>query len=223
MNNAKQYLKISYLVALSIMLVTTPSANIFAKKRRKSKSTVHTKRRIGKIIDASIGLGRVTTPSGLYQTDIQGSLNKKNTSPFLVGMIDVNLYKSLSLAPELGIYVPETSRDKNISKLSYYLLAPFKMRFRNFFIHQGVGISYTKTSSKGGTQTLNNGTSTQDFPMPEVSSISSNIILSSGISYKFGKYISIKAQSFVFNIHEKETRIFHHTLSAHYHFAKIFK
>lgn len=181
--------------------------------------------------DVHIGLGNLTQFPGTIQTTLEGETNGFEFSPYLQMGLRFQLIKStpnLTLLTEL-ILAPQETRDPNISKFTFMTLLSAAYAFNDIEIigidykipwidfKLGTGLSVTKISGDGGTQMLNNGASTDSFPLPFVPSFTKNIIITSGIEIAPIKSFSIKSDIHIYNIHESESRATSYIISAHYH------
>ena len=87
----------------------------------------------------------------------------------------------------------------------------------------GTGLSMARVSTDGGTQTLDNGTGTTDFPMPDAAVVSQNMVTTIGIEYYLHQEISVKLEGHYFNLLSENGQSWSHTASLSYHFGNIFE
>ncbi len=173
------------------------------------------------INDVFIGGGSLTQFVGKIQTDESGSTNSFDFLPFIAGGAEFQLYDAFSFLPQLAVSFPKSGRDENINKLTYWLQFPVAYRYETFQLSMGPGILYNRISASGGTESLSNGVGTTDFPLPNGSSISSNLTLNLALGWNFYQDISAKVESWVINLTDSESRSFNYAISGYYHFGEI--
>lgn len=171
--------------------------------------------------DFNMSIGNLCEYVGKIQTDDSGSMNVCSFNPYLASAIDYSITPEFVISPEAGFSIPKHGRDENISEMSLFLLANSKYKFSNFHIIGGAGIFMTRTSADGGTEELNNGTSTTSFPLPSSTIYTSNIILNLGVGADFNKNWSATFHTYIFNLLEKEDRAFSIAINGTYHFGEF--
>ena len=169
--------------------------------------------------DFYAGLGSLTEFPSTVQTDDQGSTNSFTLSPSLHIGIKYDIYGQFSLNPELILTLPEKGRDPLISKFKYFTLFSGGYQYRDFLFRLGFGFALQKISGEGGTQALDNGLNTTNFPMPETSSQSRNFLTLLGVEYYIINAVSVRTEAYVYNIETKLNRAFTYNLSFLYHFG----
>ncbi|ATH08343.1 hypothetical protein BIY24_10400 [Halobacteriovorax marinus] len=173
------------------------------------------------INDVFLGGGSLTQFVGKVQTDESGSKNSFDFLPYIGGGVEFHLHDSFSLIPQLAISFPRSGRDENIKKLTYWFQFPVAYRLEKFQLSFGPGLLYNRISSSGGTQSIRNGTGTTEFPLPNGSSISSNLTLNLGLDWTFYQDISAKFETWIVNLSDSESRSYSYAISAYYHFGEI--
>ncbi len=175
----------------------------------------------GYAYDAAVSLGNLCEYVGKIQTDDNGATNSCEFNPYLSASIDFPLTSQFFISPEAGFTFPKKGRDENISKMSLFALAnaKYKLNFMHFF--GGAGLYFTRISSGGGTEELNNGNSTSAFPLPEGAVYSRNFILNAGLGVDFTKNISADLHTYVFNLLTSEDRAFSILINGTYHFGEF--
>lgn len=171
--------------------------------------------------DIYAGLGNLTEFPGTVQTDDQGGTNSFSFSPSLHIGIKYDIYKQFSLNPELILTLPEKGRDPLISKFKYFTLFSAGYQYRDFIFRLGVGFALQRISGEGGTQALDNGLDTSNFPMPEESSQSSNFLTLLGVEYYIINQLSVRTEAYIYNIEEDLGRAYTYNLSFLYHFGDL--
>lgn len=181
--------------------------------------STHAKDTFLDVKDFYAGAGSLTQFVGRIQQDESGSTNSFEFNPYLSIGTEFGLYKDFSFAPEFSFSFPKSSRDSRISKMSYWAQLLAIYTWKDFKIKFGPGLIMNRISSDGGTQTLNNGTSTSDFPMPNGSSTSRNLTLNTAIQWQFIEQVSARFEGWAVNLSDSESRSFSYTFSAYYHFG----
>jgi hypothetical protein len=173
--------------------------------------------------DVTIGAGLIDEHIGLYQTNTNGDKNKFNYRVLLEAQTFVNF--SLAgfdyiLIPSFGFQFPKSTEESAITKYSSYLGLNLGYNLSKSFLLQG-GTSFYMTyfTTDGGTTSLPNGNNpSQEFPLPEESSMATNITTNIALQY-FLDDLSFKAQGFVFNLMNSRNRTYTYALTMHYHFG----
>jgi hypothetical protein len=171
------------------------------------------------IKDFYAGAGTLTQFVGRIQQDESGATNNFDFNPYLAIGTEFGLYKDFSFAPEFAFSFPKSSRDSQISKMSYWAQLFAIYTYSDFKLKFGPGLIMNRISADGGTQSLNNGTGTSDFPMPNGSSTSRNLTLNTALEWQFINTVSARFEGWVVNLSDSESRSFSYTLSAYYHFG----
>lgn len=171
--------------------------------------------------DLTVSLGNLCEYIGKIQTDEKGSTNLCSFMPTLSSSIDYFVYPELALSPQIGATLPKSGRDENISRMTMFVLMnlKYKASFMNFIV--GTGLYFTRVSGEGGEAILNNGNSTESFPLPKDAVYSRNIILNLGGSYDFNKEWSGELYTYVFNLESSEDRAFSVGAALTYHFGEV--
>ena len=173
--------------------------------------------------DTYLGIGSYTSLPGKVQTNDSGDTNGIfDLEPYILGGAEFQIYKDWSAFAEACFVKPGSGRDPKITKMNYFFLFSGAYNFIDWVFKLGAGLSYTRISSEGGVQTLNNGTTTTDFPMPDAAVVSQNIITTLGVEYYFNQEISAKLEGHYFNLESSEGNALSYTLSVSYHFGNIF-
>lgn len=173
------------------------------------------------INDIFIGGGSLTQFVGEIQTDESGSTNKFDFLPYISGGVEFQVYNDFTFNPELAISFPRSGRDENISKLTYWIQFPLAYSLEQFQFSFGPGLLYNRISSSGGTQSIRNGTGTTEFPLPNGSSISSNLTVNLSTRWKFHENISARIEAWVVNLSDSESRTYSYAISGYYHFGEL--
>lgn len=155
------------------------------------------------------------------QTDENGSLNTFRPKPFLSGELVFDVYENLSWQPSLGLGLPHSGRDPNIKRWSFYTFFPAGLQVEKFTILLGPGVFFTRLSSKGGTAELDNGTGTDSFFLPEVSSTSANLVWDLAFRIQVQPRLSFRGDVFISQLMNSERRSFSTSFSLHYMFGDI--
>jgi hypothetical protein len=173
--------------------------------------------KFGTINNIHIGAGSFSEFMGEVQTTVEGEKNSYEFKPYLVFGADGVIYKDLSFIPELVLTIPESGRDEHTSRFTFMTLASLGYHFHDFLFKLGTGFTFTRFSSDGGTETLNNGTSTDDFFLPEESSYTRNMLLTVGLQYFAFEEWSIQASGLLYNLTDSESSVWSSLISINYH------
>jgi hypothetical protein len=171
--------------------------------------------------DLYAGLGNLSEFPGTIQTDDQGTTNSFSLIPTLQVGIKYDVWGNFSLNPELILTLPRKGRDPLISKFNYFTLLSAAYNYHDFLFRFGLGLSLQRISGEGGTQALNNGLGTDEFPMPETSSVSQNLITLLGVEYFIVDQVSVRTDVFAYNIEDNLNRAVSYNLSFMYHFGDL--
>ena len=171
--------------------------------------------------DATLSLGNLCEYIGKIQTDDSGSTNFCGFNPYLAASIDFTLPYQIILSPELGFSFPKSGRDSHISKNSFIALTNAKYKFSMFQAIAGAGFFISRVSGSGGTQDLNNGSTTVSFPMPESTVYSRNFIINIGIGVEINPTWSADLHTYIFNIVTSEDRAYSVAINGTYHFGEF--
>ncbi|PIK16143.1 MAG: hypothetical protein CES88_05260 [Halobacteriovorax sp. JY17] len=197
---------------LILLIIIALSSNSYAESKNSDFFAIN---------DVFVGGGSLTQFVGKVQKDESGSTNSFDFLPYIAGGVEFQLYESFSFNPQLAISFPRSGRDENIKKLTYWFQFPVAYNLESFQFSFGPGLLYNRVSSSGGTESLSNGVGTTDFPLPNGSSISSNLTLNLAADWEFYKNISGRVETWVINLSDSESRAFSYALSAYYHFGEI--
>jgi hypothetical protein len=170
-------------------------------------------------MDLYAGAGTITQFVGKVQTDTSGSTNKFDFNPYLTVGAEFFIYSDFSFTPEFAFTFPQDSRDSYMKKWTYWTQLLGVYTYQDFKFKLGPGLLMNQISSDGGTQTLNNGTSSSDFPMPNGTSTSRNLTLNFATQWQFIKEASARFEGQLINLTDSESRSFSYTFSFYYHFG----
>ena len=90
---------------------------------------------------------------------------------------------------EAGVSVPSDSQDSTISRLNYWLNFIVSKKLGLFEPQFGLGFYFTRLSIAGGTKSLQNGTTTAVFTVPEGSIVATNNVIILGFNH-YPSYIT---------------------------------
>jgi hypothetical protein len=172
--------------------------------------------------DFALSVGNLCEYIGKIQTDESGSTNTCSFNPYIASSVDFPMVnEQFMLSPEVGFSFPKSGRDEKISKMSLFILGNAKYKFSLFHIIAGAGLFFTRISGEGGSQTLNNGNSTIDFPMPDSTIYSRNFIFNLGLGTNFNQEWSADIHTYIFNLLTSEDRAFSIAINGTYHFGEF--
>jgi hypothetical protein len=174
--------------------------------------------------DFSIGLGNLTSYVNKVQIDDSGNKSTFEFHPYLTSYLKIDLpIENFGLFPQFGILFPEHGKDKEISKIHYFLLGDIGYTIHKFLLRAGAGFYMTRISSSGGNQSLPNGNGTTAFYMPENSTTSRNLIANLGFHFLLHPNFSINTHLFGFNLNDSADRAFSYAFALNYHFDDLIK
>nr|BDT28077.1 transporter [Bacteriovorax sp. HI3] len=171
--------------------------------------------------DLNFSLGNLCEYVGKIQTDGEGKSNTCSFLPTLAGSYDIFLTKELALSPQLGATLPKTGRDENIKRMTLFALLNGKYKTSYLTFIAGAGLYFTRIWGPGGDEELNNGNSTDSFPLPKDPVYSRNFIVNLGAGYDFNTTWSAELYTYVFNALESEDRAFSVGATLSYHFGDV--
>ena len=174
--------------------------------------------------DTYFGVGNYTAMPGKVQIDERGDTNGLfDFGPYILAGIEYQIFEDWSAFAEAGFVKPSSGQDPLVSKMTYFFLFSGAYNFMDWVFKLGTGLSMTRVSTDGGTQTLDNGTGTTDFPMPDAAVVSQNMVTTIGIEYYLHQEISVKLEGHYFNLLSENGQSWSHTASLSYHFGNIFE
>ncbi len=184
-----------------------------------SLNTAHAleKRISSPLKDVSFGLGNLSEFIGRVQTDDQGGHNSLEFNPALALEARLDLNPSWSLIPEFGFTFPQSDEADQITQMTYWLTGSVGYSLGDYIIHAGMGLHFRRISAEGGSLTLNNGASTESFPLPSGSATTTNLTTHVGLRYYFLPEWSAKTQLHFYNPEDSTERAVSLILMVNYH------
>lgn len=177
---------------------------------------------LASIDSLAIGVGTQTQFIGKVQVDENGDKNRFEFNPYLSAALEISLLGDFSFFPEVGLLIPDSTRDPEISKTTFFTLAMFGYEINDWVLRAGLGLQMTSISANGGVQVLDNGNGQTSFPMPKGNSTSRNVITNIGVEYFLHKKWSARLDATIYNPFNKRNRAFGHQLAVHFHFQNLF-
>lgn len=175
----------------------------------------------GKQADLNISLGNLCEYVGTYQTGTDGSKNTCSFLPSLALSYEYYFTPKFALAPQIGATLPKKGADDTIDRMTLFALANMKYRTSYVNLIGGLGFYFTRISGPGGEQELNNGNSTDSFPLPKEAVYSRNVIVNLGLGLDFTDDFSGELYTYIFNATESEDRAFSIGAAVTYHFGDV--
>jgi hypothetical protein len=175
--------------------------------------------------ESTISIGNLNEYIRKIQTNENGDLNTFSFTPYLDYKLNFSLdeyLKNTFFNLELGTTLPKSDKDPNTSRIKFFSLANFLYRPNSHFVGLGAGLFFTRISGNGGEETLNNGSTTSSFPLPDKAVISRNMIVNFFYGYQFKSNINLEMQVLGFNITTKEERAFSIGTSIAYRLGELF-
>tara|TARA_R110002049_G_scaffold276811_2_gene455083 strand:- start:240 stop:833 length:594 start_codon:yes stop_codon:yes gene_type:complete len=170
--------------------------------------------------DFAVGLGNLTHQAGKYASDV-GSVSYFDFRPVLAASYRYEFSSEFSFIPEVGITLPETSEDETFSTLYSFFNAPIAYHSGDWTFRFGPGFFFTRINGKGGTLRLQNGTSTDEFPVPNGSATTRNLTWNLGVQTSFDKEWSARFDLAILKAFDSEKRAMNHLLTLNYHFGSV--
>ncbi len=173
------------------------------------------------INDATFGLSSLTNYVGKVQTDKEGHTRKFEFSPFFSATMKWFIYDKFSLIPELGMGLPEKGVDKNIQRFHYQILTNLGYNYKDLLLTFGMGLAFTRLTSSGGEELLENGLGYTNFYLPSHTSTSRNFIFTLGADYIVFQGWGATAKLITYNLTDKSKRAFSYLVGVNYHFGQF--
>jgi hypothetical protein len=171
--------------------------------------------------DLYVSLGNLCEYIGKIQTDANGGKNFCSFMPTLSTNYDLYAAKNFYVSPQFGLTLPKSGRDKNIKTMNLYTFLNTKYKTSIVNLTGGIGLYWTRIWGPGGDETLNNGNSSDSFPLPKDPVYTRNFVIDLGVSKDFSKDISGEFYTYIFNALKKEDRAFSLGFSLSYHFGDV--
>lgn len=209
--NKKIYRLFKHSVLLSILVFSFESK---ALESSNSTGSAHTN-------DLTLSLGNLCEYIGKVQTDEKGSTNVCSFLPSLSSSLDYYMTPNWALSPQIGATLPKSGRDQNITRMT--MIALMNLKYKTDYAHLifGTGFFFTRVSGNGGEEVLNNGNSTESFPLPRDAVWSRNFIVNLGASADFNQSWSSELYTYIFNIEDSKERAFSAGVNLTYHFGEV--
>ncbi len=171
--------------------------------------------------DLTLSVGNLCEYVGEIQTDDSGETNFCSFNPYLATSLDFEVVPKLFLSPQIGLSAPKSGPDENIKRMNFIALLNAKYKTNYVNMIGGMGFFLTRIAGPGGEAELNNGTSTDSFPLPEEAVYTRNFIVNLGLDVEFAPNWSGEVRTYIFNLTTSEDRAF--SLGAHvtYHFGAV--
>lgn len=197
--------KIKYLTLL--LFITTP---LFAATKSSNPKG-----------DLSFSLGNLCEYVGKIQTNGDGDTNTCSFLPSFAGSYDIYVTKEFAISPQIGATLPKSGRDENIKRMTIFTLLNMKYKTPYINLIAGTGLYFTRIWGPGGEEDLNNGNSSDSFPLPKDPVYSRNLIVNLGAGYDFNQDWSAELYTYIFNALESEDRAFSVGATVTYHFGDV--
>lgn len=171
--------------------------------------------------DLTLSLGNLCEYVGKIQTDETGKSNVCSFEPYVAAAFDFEVAQRFYLSPELAVSFPQSGTDENIKRMSIVTLLNSKYKTGIVNLIGGLGFFFTRIWGPGGEEELNNGTSTDSFPLPNDPVYSRNFIVNLGLGAEFNNQWSAEIRSYIFNLTSSEDRAVSVGLQGTYHFGGV--
>jgi hypothetical protein len=171
--------------------------------------------------DLTFSLGNLCEYIGKIQTDDKGSTNACSFLPTFATALDMKMTNDWILSPQIGATLPKSGRDENINRMTLFTLINLKYRTSYINLIAGTGLYFTRISGNGGEEVLNNGNSTESFPLPKEAIWSRNLIVNLGAGLEFNRMWSGEVYTYIFNIEDSKERAISLGLTLSYHFGEV--
>ena len=200
--------------AFVLILAFAFSANIFAAPAKKTDS-------LEGFSDFYLSLGNLCEFIGTYQTNDEGKKNGCTFLPSLAASVDSYLTNDLIFMPQIGFTIPKSGLDEKVKRMTIFALINMKFKTNYINLIGGAGFYVTRIWGPGGDLELNNGNSTDSFPLPNDAVYSRNLIINLGLGLDFNKQWSGELYTYVFNAFESLERAYSLGLTVSYHFGEV--
>lgn len=171
--------------------------------------------------DLSLSFGNLCEFIGKIQKDGTGKKNTCDFLPVLALGYNYFLTDNFALAPQFSSTLPKAGRDKNIKRMALIGTLNGKYKTGSVDFIFGAGFFVTRIWGPGGDEILDNGDSSDSFPLPKEAIYSRNFIAHFGIGTHFTNEISSEIYTYIFNSFKKEERSFSLGLNFSYHFGDV--
>ncbi len=171
--------------------------------------------------DLTLSLGNLCEYVGQIQTDDSGKTNFCSFNPYLATSLDYQLASKFFLSPQIGLSAPKSGPDENIKRMTFIILMNSKYKTTYINLIGGLGLFLTRISGPGGEAELNNGTSTDSFPLPKEAVYTRNFIVNLGVDVDIANNWSAELRTYVFNLTASEDRAYSLGVHATYHFGAV--
>lgn len=170
--------------------------------------------------DFSMGLGNLTHQAGKYASDV-GTVSYFDFRPVIAAAYRYEFNSEFSFIPEIGATLPETSEDETYSTFYSFINLPLAWHYDYFTFRFGPGFFFTRISGNGGTLKLQNGNSTDEFPVPSGTATTRNLTWNLGLQAAFDKEWSARFDLSILKLFVSEKRALNHLLTINYHFGAV--
>lgn len=171
--------------------------------------------------DFSASLGNLCEYVGQIQTNDKGGKNFCSFLPVLSLSYAYFATPNFAIVPQVGASLPKSGRDENIKRMTMFSLINAKYKTTYVNLVGGLGLYFTRIWGPGGEEALNNGNSTDSFPLPKDPVYTRNFIVNLGLSTDLSEEVSAEVYTYIFNAVKKEDRALSVGLSLSYHFGEI--
>jgi len=147
----------------------------------------------------NLGLAGYTQYVGKIQTNEAGDKNSFDFNPMLLAGTTLEVPYLPFLITEIGSTLPHDGRDPNISKFNYFISALSGVTWKDIQFLTGAGLAFNYISSSGGQEPLQNGNQMENWPLPDGSTITRNVVIPLGLRYALIDKFTLEAMAHVFN------------------------
>ncbi len=176
---------------------------------------------LAQINDVGLTLGNLTDFVGNVQVDENGKKNYYEFKPYMSFFIRHDFNEEFSIIPDIGLTYPMSGASPNTKKTIYMMRVDLGYRFYDFMAKLGTALFVTQIKGAGGTEQLNNGSSSDEFYLPAESHSAHNYTINLGLEYFIIPQLSVKSELFAYSMFENISRQFSYAVALTYHFGEI--
>ena len=172
-----------------------------------------------------LGLGTYSPFYDKVQTDNLGDTNGLEFNPMAYVSATVHMARDFAWTPNLAVVFPQNNADDNVHKQTFIMKSDFAYLLDTpigmWNLGMAPGLFFDRITGGGGTTTLNNGTSTESFYVPDRASVAYNFTLGALVDYFPLPEWSLKTAVDVFAPFTSDERSVSFTLLISWHYLGV--
>lgn len=169
----------------------------------------------------NFNLGAHTEFYNGIQKDTSGGMRKFDLAPTIGMGMDFSLpYESFRLLPEINWVLPQFNDNSKIMKNTFMFRIDAGYRPRDWLqLRLGTSLMLLNQQGRGGSTTMNNGTSTSTFYYPDENRSSWNNTFDVGVETIWENW-ALRLQTYTYSLFEEKKRQLSYTLFITYYWEK---